>query len=371
MKTIVKAMSNPTLKGENPARTSVWRPVLELLENATRIVLSTHENADGDGLGCEVAMYSVLTTLGKEVSIINPTNIPQNYQFLPYLSDAHIFQETSLEHRRLLEQADLFMLLDTNHISRTRGIKPIVLERQKHGQKVVCIDHHLHPEEFADVMVCFSEAAATGELIYELVKTMEKRYDRHLIDKNAAVGLYTAIMTDTASFKLPRTTPHVHRIAAELLETGISPIEIYEKIYNTLNENVLKLISYGVANIKLMAQNTLAYMPITQTILSETGTRISDTERLIDYMVSIPTTRISLLLIELPDGRTKVSLRSRGNLAVNELAMQYGGGGHKNAAGCIVPLPLPQAIEKLTADTIELLTTSNNSVQNQDQNLFP
>ncbi|MFQ3608086.1 MAG: bifunctional oligoribonuclease/PAP phosphatase NrnA [Chloroherpetonaceae bacterium] len=350
-------MSNPLVGVKNPALTSVWRPVLELIENATRIVLSTHENSDGDGLGSEVAMYSVLRQLGKDVCIINPTNIPKNYQFLPYLSDALIFNETSSEHHQQLKQADLFILLDTNHIGRTRAIKPIVLERQKHGQKVICIDHHLHPEDFADVMVCLSYACATGELAYELIKAMEERYGKPLIDKNAATGLYTAIMTDTASFKLPKTTSHVHRIVADLLETGISPMEIYEKIYNTLNENVLKLISYGVGSVKLLEQNTLAYMPITQAMLSETKTALSDTERLLDYMVGIPTTRISLLLIELPDGRTKVSMRSRGDLAVNEIAMQYGGGGHKNAAGCTVPLPLQEAIEKLIADSTNLLYT--------------
>lgn len=353
-------MTNPHVSVKNPALTSVWQPVLELIENASRIVLSTHENSDGDGLGSEVAMYSVLKQLGKEVSIINPTSIPKNYQFLPYLSDALIFKEDSAEHIRMLEQADLFMLLDTNHIDRTRGIKPIVMERRKHGQKVVCIDHHLHPEDFADAMVCLSYACATGELAYELIKSMEERYCTPLIDKTTATGLYTAIMTDTASFKLPKTTPHVHRIVADLLETGISPMEIYEKIYNTLNENVLKLISCGVGNIKLLEKNTLAYMPITQAMLSETQTGLSDTERLLDYMVGIPTTRVSLLLIELPDGRTKVSMRSRGDLAVNEIAMQYGGGGHKNAAGCTVPLLLEQAVETLIADTIHLLSVSNN-----------
>ncbi|MFN3560365.1 MAG: DHH family phosphoesterase [Chloroherpetonaceae bacterium] len=353
-------MSSLLVGVKNPALTSVWTPVLELIENATRIVLSTHENSDGDGLGSEVAMVSVLRQLGKEVCIINPTSIPKNYQFLPYLSDVLIFQEDSVEHRGRLEQADLFILLDTNHIGRTRAMKPIVLELQKQGQKVVCIDHHLYPEDFADAMVCFSDACATGELTYELIKAMEERYGKTLIDKNVATGLYTAIMTDTASFKLPKTTPHVHRIVAELLETGISPMEIYEKIYNTLTENILKLIGYGIRSIKLLEKNRLAYMLITQAMLNETETSLTDTERLLDYMVGIPTTRISLLLIELPDGHTKVSMRSRGDLAVNEIAMQYGGGGHKNAAGCIMPFPLQEAIEKLTVISINLLRNSHN-----------
>ncbi|MCS7081331.1 MAG: DHHA1 domain-containing protein, partial [Chloracidobacterium sp.] len=221
-------------------------------------------------------------------------------------------------------------------------MKPIVLsQRRKQAQKVICVDHHLHPEEFADVMVCLSYASATGELAYELIKAMEERYARTLIDQDVATGLYVAIMTDTASFKLPKTTPHVHRIVAELLETGISPTEIYEKIYNTLNQNALRLIAHGVSNVRLLQNETIAYMPITQAMMNETQSTLGDAERLLEYMVGIPTTRISVLLIELPDGRTKISLRSRGDVAVNEIAMRYGGGGHKNAAGCVMPFPLP------------------------------
>lgn len=356
MKTYSRKMSKPLDAVINTAIESVWTPVVDLISNAKHIVLSTHENSDGDGLGSEVAMFSVLTQLGKSVSVVNPTSIPKNYQFLPFLSDAVIFKDENPAHIDLLENADLFILLDTNHIGRTRGIKPLVLARQKqHLQKVVCIDHHLHPEEFADAMVCLSYACATGELVYELIKAMEARYQKTLIDKSAAIGLYTAIMTDTASFKLPKTTPHVHRIVAELLETRISPTEIFENIYNTLNENVLKLISFGVGNIKLLENNALAYMPITQAALKETNTMLNDTERLLEYMVGIPTTKISALLIELPDGRTKVSMRSRGDLAVNEIAMRYGGGGHKNAAGCTVSASLHEAIDKIIADTQSLL----------------
>jgi phosphoesterase RecJ-like protein len=349
-------MSKPLDAIVNTAIESVWTPVLDLIFSATRIVLSTHENSDGDGLGSEVGMFSALTQLGKTVHIVNPTSIPQNYQFLPFLADAIIFKDETAEHIAVLENADLFILLDTNHIGRTRGIKPLVLARQKeHLQKVVCIDHHLHPEEFADAMICLSYACATGELVYELIKAMEGRSGRALIDKSVATGLYTAIMTDTASFKLPKTTPHVHRIVAELLETQISPTDIYERIYNTLNENVLKLISFGVGNITLLERNSLAYMPITQKTLKETHTILSDTERLLEYMTGIPTTKISVLLIELPDGRTKVSMRSRGDLAVNEIAMRYGGGGHKNAAGCTVSAPLDEAIEKITSEAKLLL----------------
>lgn len=355
-------MSKPIVGVKNPALASVWIPVLECIENAKRIVLSTHENSDGDGLGSESAMRAALHRLGKDVRIVNPTEIPKNFRFLPHLSSAIVFNDDDPEHKAILEQADLFILLDTNHIGRTRGIKPIVLsQRQKQAQKVVCLDHHLHPEEFADVMVCFSYASATGELTYELIRAMEERYAQPLIDQDVATGLYAAIMTDTASFRLPKTTPHVHRIVAELLETGISPMDIYDKIYNTLDENALKLIAYAASNVRLLENAAIAYMPISQAIMRETETSLTDTERLLEYMIGIPTTRISALLIELPDGRTKVSLRSRGEVAVNEIARRYDGGGHKNAAGCIMPFSLQESIARIESDAKTLLAIHNQS----------
>jgi bifunctional oligoribonuclease and PAP phosphatase NrnA len=335
---------------------SVWQPVLELIENARRIILSTHENSDGDGLGSEVALCGALRQLGKEVTILNPTNIPRNYRFLPLLNEAMIFSETNEAHLEKLHDADLFVLLDTNHIGRTRGIKPHVTEMRDVGTlKVICIDHHLHPEDFADTMICLSYASATGELVYELIKSMEARYKKPLIDKTVATGLYTAIMTDTASFKLPKTTPHVHRIIAEILEAGVSPMEMYDKIFNTLNGNILQLIGYGVSHVHLLENEQLAYMPIAQSVLQETKTVLADTERMMEYMTGVPTVHIAIMMIELPDGNTKISFRSRGEIPVNEIAMRYNGGGHRNAAGCTVKLPLRDTITEVLPHATAML----------------
>lgn len=337
-----------------------WLSVVEMIDAAARIVISTHENSDGDGLGSEVALLAALRSLGKQATLINPTLVPKNYHFLPFMKEAWIFDEKNEQHLQKLQDADLFFLLDTNNISRTRAIKPHVLELKQSGKvKVVCIDHHLEPQEFADVMICRSAAAATGELMYELIREMERYYERALLDKTVAIGLYTAIMTDTASFRLPKTTSRIHRITAELLDAGVSPMEIYDNVYNTLSLGALQLISQSIANLHTIEDGAIAYLFVSQSLLRETGVGLSDTERLLEYLLGLPETKIAVMFIEMPDGNTKISFRSRGNYAVNRLAKGYGGGGHKNAAGCTALLPLKEAMPKVLQQCVQILLTGD------------
>ncbi len=351
----------PTKQDETlPSETLLWSSVVEMIDTAERIVISTHENSDGDGLGSQVALIAILRNLGKQVTLINPTAVPKNYQFLPFMKEVWVFDEKNEQHIQRLQDADLFFLLDTNNIGRTRAIRSHVLEVKHAGKvKIICIDHHLEPQEFADVMLCRSSAAATGELMYELVREMERYYARPLLDKTVATGLYTAIMTDTASFKLPKTTARIHRITAELLDVGVSPMEIYDHVYNTLSLGTLQLIAQGIANLHTLEDGAIAYLFVTQAMLRETGVGLSDTERLLEYLLGLPTTKIAVMFIEMPDGTTKISFRSRGNLAVNKIAKSYGGGGHQNAAGCTAPFPLQQTISQVLPQCAQMLHTGD------------
>ncbi len=334
---------------------SLWMPVIELIDGAKRVVISTHENSDGDGLGSEVALVAALKQLGKDVHLVNPTVIPKNYQFLPFMNTVAVFDEQNESHIQRLHDADLFILLDTNNIGRTRAIKNHVLELRDAGTlKIVCIDHHLDPQDFADVMVCISASAATGELAYELVREMERYFEKPLLNKTVATGLYTAVMTDTASFKLPKTSPRIHRLTAELLEAGVAPMEIYDSVYNTLTPGALKLIGLAIGNIQILEENAIAYLSVTQAMLQETGVGLSDTERLLEYLMGMSKTMIAMMFIELPDGKTKISFRSRADYAVNEIAKRYGGGGHRNAAGCTAPMPLNETISRVVKEASEL-----------------
>jgi bifunctional oligoribonuclease and PAP phosphatase NrnA len=166
-------------------------------------------------------------------------------------------------------------------------------------------------------------------------------------------------MTDTASFKLPKTTARIHRITAELLDVGVSPMEIYDHVYNTLSLGTLQLIAQGIANLHTLEDGAIAYLFVTQAMLRETGVGLSDTERLLEYLLGLPTTKIAVMFIEMPDGTTKISFRSRGNLAVNKIAKIYGGGGHQNAAGCTAPFPLQQTISRVLPQCAQMLHTGD------------
>lgn len=340
----------------------LWSPVIDHILRAQKIVLTTHENSDGDGLGSQTALYNVLRQLGKDVTIVNATVIPKNYRFLIDLLDennsdtALIYDGANTVHVEKVEQADLAFVLDTNRITRTKAIRPRLLAQQAAGKtKLICIDHHLEPEDFADICICLDYASATGELVYELIKHLEVRTGKSLLGKTAATGLYTAIMTDTGSFKFPKTTAHVHHIIAELIERGASPTDIFDKVFNTQTEGSLKLAGMSVEGIHLAEHGHIAYLSVSQQMLRDTDTGLSDTEKLTDYLMSMPKTKIGMMFIELPDGSTKASFRSRGDIFVNRLAGNYGGGGHKNAAGCVMPLALADAIPAALEKAKQLL----------------
>lgn len=338
----------------------VWNPLLNLIQDATHIVLSTHENSDGDGLGSETAMFEALTALNKKVEIINPTPIPEHYKFLPPVSQAITFDAQNPEHQEKLRAADLFLLLDTNHLSRTRAMAPMLLSEKKEGKiKLGCVDHHLDAEDFADEMVCISSASATGELVYELLKYAEQRYERAFINKTAAIGIYTAIMTDTGSFRFPKTTAFVHHIIAELIDIGADPYQIYENVYNTVSLSALKLFGLAMNSIQLAVHGKVAYVVMTQQIFKQTGTTKDDTDRMVQQIMAIKTIHVAILFVELKNGHTKVSLRSRGEFGVNMVAQQFNGGGHKNAAGCTVTALPNEAVERVLSEIETLLYQQN------------
>lgn len=335
---------------------SLWEPLVELIANAQTIVLCTHENSDGDGLGSQAALHEALCQLGIRVTIVNPTHVPGNYHFLHPLTKAIAFDDSNQVHVQLIEEADLFLLLDANHLSRIRKIGHYVVRAKKtNGLKIGCIDHHLDHQEFADEIVCLASAAATGQLVYEFIKVLESHFQKQLINHVAAMGLYTAIMTDTGSFRFPKTSAHVHRIAAELLEKGIEPMKIYEHVYNTMTPQGLKLISAAIDNIRMLPGNQVAYMCITRQIFEATGAQNSDTDRLTDYMMAMPNVKAAMMFVEQENGTTKLSLRSKGNVRVNELAKKFGGGGHTNASGCTIHHPLEKAVELATEQALPLL----------------
>ncbi|HHE31292.1 MAG TPA: bifunctional oligoribonuclease/PAP phosphatase NrnA [Chlorobaculum parvum] len=328
-----------------------WQPVIDEMLAANHILLSTHENSDGDGLGSEVALAIILKALGKEVAILNPTEVPPNFLFLTDFYDIRVFRDRNEEDIQEIFLADLVMVLDANLHDRIGKLWPHVEFAREMGKlRLVCIDHHLEPEDFADLMICETYASSTGELVCDLVAALEQKTGKKLCSSEVASALYAAVMTDTGSFRFPKTTPYTYRLAGKLVEKGADPEMVYDRIYNSLTPESLKLLGLSLTNIRIIDDGLISWLFISQEMLEQTGSKLFDTDLIVRYLLSVPTVRVAVLLVEMKDGRAKASFRSRGKIYVNRLAARYGGGGHMNAAGCLLKMSAEKAQRVLLDD---------------------
>ncbi|MCX7798624.1 MAG: bifunctional oligoribonuclease/PAP phosphatase NrnA [Melioribacter sp.] len=295
----------------------------ELLLNNFSFILTTHVNPDADAIGSELALYYILKKLGKKVLVINHSATPYNLEFL---DDENVIQKFDVEvHQKNFDETEVIIFVDLNRINRV--IKVAECVKNFKGIKI-CIDHHQDPENSFDYIFGDTKYSATGEIIYDFIEETNIVE----IDYKIASLLYAAIMTDTGSFRYERTTPRLHRIVAELLETGVNPTEIYDKIYNQFNFSRIKLLGKALSTIELDSTGKIAYMVVTQYDQSTYETTEDDIDGFVSYCLSIKGVEIGILFYELKDG-LKISFRSKGKIDVNKLAEEYGGGGHLNASG--------------------------------------
>ncbi len=309
-----------------------------VIEANLRFILTTHISPDGDGLGAEVAFAHYLNKIGKQVIILNNDPTPSNYQFLNDIYPINQFDFS--EHASLIEDAEVIVVLDANSLQRLGFMKASIFASQA---VKVCIDHHPEPEQFADINMIDETTTATAEILYHLINYLSGR----VIDKEIAIALYTAIMTDTGSFRYPKTDPEAHKITAHLIQMGADPVTIYEQVYEQGNINRLQLLGLALSHIKLVYDGKLSYMTITKEMFLNTETTDADTENFVTYTLSISGVQIGIMFTEL-DGLIKINLRSKGDIWVNELAKEFGGNGHKNAAGIRLPhAKLSETIEQI------------------------
>ncbi|MGD0038173.1 MAG: bifunctional oligoribonuclease/PAP phosphatase NrnA [Bacteroidota bacterium] len=311
-----------------------------ILESHSRFVLTTHVNPDGDGLGTEVALAIYLQKQGKQATILNYSATPENYLFLAQFFPIHQFDPS--QHSQIIENAEVIIVLDTNHLDRLVTMKPVILS--SHAVKI-CIDHHLEPGEFANLYILDESSTATGEIIYRLLSYLTGRS----IDRETAVALYTAIMTDTGSFRYPKTDSETHKIIAQLVQLGADPVAIYEHVYERGSINRIHLLGLALANMQTTHNGKLAYIVITHEMLNSTNTTEIDTEAFVPYTLSIDGVQIGLMFSEM-NGIVKINLRSKGDIWINELAKEFGGNGHKNAAGARIP---KAKLDEIVAQVLE------------------
>ena len=298
-----------------------------LLSFPKDIVITTHRNPDGDAIGSSLGLYHFLKKSGHTVDIIVPSEYPE---FLEYLEDTDkiiVFDDDPNYTKSFLKKADLIFCLDFNSLDRIDKLGEMIAPTKA---KKVMIDHHLYPEPFADFMMSDSTASSTCEMIYTFISDLDMKSD---LDANIGECLYTGILTDTGSFKYA-TSSRLFRIVADLVDLGVDDYKIQDLVFNSLHEKHLRLLGHVLNNrMMILDEYQTGIITLTKQDYEEFDIQRGDTEGLVNYVLKLKHIKIAAFIHEQPT-ITKISLRSKGDFSVQEIAGQhFKGGGHKNAAG--------------------------------------
>lgn len=300
-----------------------------LLNKKSRIVVTSHNNPDGDAVGSILAMYHYLNKIGNTVNMIVPNAFPEYYDWLPDSNKIIIYEKESKLAQNLLKEADIIFSLDYNAINRLGALADIF--RNTTGKRIL-IDHHIEPEkEEFDYCHSSTDTSSTGELIYDFITKMD---DEKLIDKKIAEAIYTCIVTDTGSFSFSCNRPETYIITSNLITCGVDAVKIHKLIYDTFTENRLRLLGFAISNRMLVFEELhTAIIYLTKSDLREYNYQVGDTEGVVNFPLSMAKINMSVLITE-KDNNLRMSFRSKGDFSVNELARKhFKGGGHRNAAG--------------------------------------
>jgi phosphoesterase RecJ-like protein len=303
-------------------RSATPRQIIEVIKKHRTFIVTSHVNLEGDALGSQLALGHLIEKMGKKkVWYVDETPVPETYRFLPK-------QEKVSADLSIPRQAEVLMTVDCPTQERIGKVARYIGD----DTLVVTIDHHISNQRFGDLNWVQPKAAATGEMIYTLYKTAGVP-----VDKTAAMNLYAAIATDTGQFSYSNTTTQTHRVIAELIARGVEPYFMSEKIYESNSVGSRRLLGKVLETLNVVHNGKIGYVCITQQMLKETGCTADDTDGFCNYTRSIKGVEVGLLFRESEDPRKmKISFRSKGLVDVNQVAGEFGGGGHRAASGCVV-----------------------------------
>ena len=316
----------------------MFNNINNIINNSKKIVLSTHEKPDADGLGSAIAFYYYLQSINKQVKIIQPSQFPKECKII---DPENIVETYSNENKQYVESSDLLILFDVGHIKRSKQISEIAINT---NIDIISIDHHKNDNtDFFKEFYIDVEAPATGFLVWKYLKSLDLKTPW---DIKISKALYAALMTDTGSFRYDNTTPIVHDMASELLSYGVKPYEIYVEFYEKRSLSQLRLFSYVLNNLKFALSNSVCYCILEKSVFDKTNSKVSDIDGFTEFLRTINKVEISCMITEQEDNVFRVNFRSKGKFTINDIASKFGGGGHKFAAGCKISHSNVLEIEK-------------------------
>ena len=312
--------------------------IIEVLRKAPKVALFSHVSPDGDCIGSMLAMGLALEKLGKEVFFYNPDKVPGNLRFLP--AAARISRELP----NPLPQTWVFV--DCTDLQRVH----LALSQIPSETMVLNLDHHISNQFFGDLNWVDAQACACGELAVTLITQLGIK-----IDRDMATNLYTAIVTDSGCFQYSNTTAQTHRLTAELLDTGLDLSGIHHNLFDQKPLAQLRLLQYALDSLEIHAEGQLAIVSLCLEDFQKSGAAQELSEGLVNHIRSIAGVEVAVLLKEVGPQEIKGGLRSNQWLNVNEIAAQFGGGGHKRAAGCTLGVPMTEAKQSIRSAIEEAL----------------
>ncbi len=316
------------------------RTVKQAIKKFNKFLITSHINPEGDAIGSQIAMACLLRKLGKESVMLDDSPVPALLRFMKGTEDISKEMPRDFNFQAVIT-------LDSPDLARIGRVNDYI----KKDSVIINIDHHISNVNFGKFNWVEPDFSSVGEMVYDLFKAFKIK-----VDLDEAIALYTAIMTDTGSFRYSNTVSKTHRIAAELVDIGVKPYEIHTKIYETSSIQDTNLLGEALKTMKLTEDGKIAWLWVTKEMLKKTKASLEGTEGIINFGRSIDNVEIAILFRETgTEERVKVSFRSKGNVDVNKLAGSFGGGGHPTASGCSVFGKLEEVEKKVLEKAKEMV----------------
>ena len=316
-----------------------WATLLDVLRNAQTFVLTSHVRPDCDALGSELGMLGILESIGKDVRIVNAQATPAN---LKWIDPDHRLESLAEGVKKDdLVGRDVLIVLDTSAWAQLGAMGDVAKAMR---EKVLVVDHHVSEDDLSDRWFKDTSAEATARIVYEIGLRLKVP-----LTERIATPLYAGLSTDTGGFRFPNVSGESFRVAARLVDARATPTAIYRELFEQDSLARLHLVGRTLAGAQASHGGRVIISTVRQSDIKEVNAQPADTEDLVNLTLAVKGTEVAVILIEQPDGRIKTSFRSRCQVDCNALAARFGGGGHKAAAGAILPGPFETARDQVLA----------------------
>lgn len=311
-----------------------------LLRVPKNILISSHRNPDGDALGSSIALCLYLRQLGHQVKMVVPSEYPFNFLFMPIVREILIYDVHNEEVDPFINHCDIAFCLDFNALDRIDRLGQKIAEKDP---TIIMIDHHLDPEPFYDYALSDTTASSTSELVYEFIRFLG---DEDKLTQDMAAAIMTGIITDTGSFKY-NTRPETFQCAAKMQATGLDLKTIQDNIFNSMKIKQMKLLAHALyKRMEIIEEYSTALIVLNKYDYQNFDIQRGDTEGIVNYLLMMDKIKLAAFITQQPQ-IIKISMRSKGDISVQEIARNhFKGGGHKNAAGGAQYGSLSKVIDK-------------------------